>query len=173
MFVYRNLMVVERREPLQKVRSLVERLGLAFEDDDLIWHVRSSEDKIVIFFSRPLVLNDDVIREYTTDSSIRFSLPKHKGFLHTYVSGENIKIGRYRLEGSVKEQISLWSSYRSYLLAQMSQIPRYCAALAAGGFDKTRYVLWWVKVPNQLREVLKHSNLLPDRKTKRYILRPW
>ena len=165
-YVYRNFLIVDREEKMEKATELVRYLGAQFNDAERIWHAKSPQDKVVLVYQNPLI-DDRRIHTFHRHEDIRFQLNEYLGYMHVYCQGQNIKIDKFKISMKLVDQEPYWRAYKDYLCETIRQAGVQPMQLAT-----TQYVLHWGRLTNPVIEFMHRVGLLANKSNKTYVFKP-
>ncbi len=161
-YMYKNLLIVERNEPVTSIKNFVKnRLRVWFNDDSDIWCHKSSADKIVIIYGYEL-WKDDNIR--FIDKDFNFTDTSYIGYIKMYCKGPDIKVYDFRFTNLTCAK-KYFAQFKEYLISSIKQIKLFNSQI-----DKANFCLHWDKrcYSSTLEHILKGIGLLSKFKHKNY-----
>jgi hypothetical protein len=165
-YVYKNFLIVDREEKMQKATQLVSHLNAGFNDNNRIWHAKSPYDKVVLVYKNPLIA-DNEIHSFAREEEIRFALNDYLGYIHVYCQGQNIKIDKFKIGLRLSEQEQYWRTYKAYLCQTIRT-----AGILPAQLSNSQYVLHWGKMSSGVADFMTRIGLLDDRSKKIYVFKP-
>ena len=165
-YVYKNFLIIERNEKMEKAIKLVVHLNSGFDDGNRIWHAKSGFDKIVLVYRHPLIA-DNEIHSFARYEEIRFSLNEYLGYIHVYCQGTNIKIDKFKINLRLFDQEVLWKTYKQYICAMIRQ-----SGVQPMQLTNTLFTVYWGKLSPGVADFMQRIGLLDDRNKKIYVFKP-
>jgi hypothetical protein len=155
-YLYRNFLIVDREDSMHFVRHMVRNnFRLWFDDDNLVWHVKSPADKIIVIYDREISAGD-TIRTIRSEDEHKIDGNGRVGYIKIYCQNTNVKVSSmyFRNEEEGRRYLAM---FKQYLLRTIRAVPENTRR------DNT-YTLYWKRslCNDNVRRILRNLGLLDN-----------
>jgi hypothetical protein len=156
---YKNFLIINRDHVNIDIKNVMEAEKITFDNDD-IWHIKSSNDKIILVYDLLLSSTDSINANFNNKIN---SFPI--GYIKIYCQGVNIKVYDLHFR-SIEEGKKSLLMFKNYIRQSIKD-----TGMTSVQIDKKKFMLYWCSsIYTNLEEILKCMSFVSNLNKKTYNL---